>query len=98
LTNLQDGQAGKATESPAFTDDLNCGEAGTAAGSTRTTGRPDGAPGKPDTARNADDGAEGKAASTEKAGKNEDTSGAQAGRDVGGTADRGKSGERRQDS
>ena len=99
LTNLsEDGQAGKATESPAFTDDLNCGEAGTAAGSTRTTGRPDVAPGKPNTAGNArNDGAAGKAATTEKAGKNEDASDAQAGRDVGGTADRGKSGEHRQD-
>ena len=49
LANLsEDGQAGKATESPAFTDDLNCGEAGTAAGPTRPTGRPDVAPGKPD--------------------------------------------------
>ena len=54
LTNLsEDGQAGKATESPAFTDDLNCSEAGTAAGSTRPTGRPDVAPGKPNTAGNA---------------------------------------------
>ena len=101
LANLsEDGQAGKATESPAFTDNLNCGEAGTAAGSTRTTGRPDVAPGKPATAGNANDGAKaagGKAERTEKAGKSEDASDAQAGRDVGGTADRGKSGEHRQD-
>ena len=66
--NLSDhDQAGKATQSPAFTD-LSCtdAEAGTAAGSIRPTGRPDVAPGnpdqrtgKPDTARNANDGAEG---------------------------------------
>ncbi len=53
LTNLsEDGQAGKATESPAFTD-LSCGEAGTAAGPTRPTGRPDVAPGKPANTGNA---------------------------------------------
>ena len=56
-----------------------------------------GAPGKPDTAANSDDGADGKAAPNEKAGKNEDTSDGQAGRDVDGTADRGRSGEHRQD-
>ena len=103
LTNLsEDGQAGKATESPAFTDDLNCGEAGTAAGPARTTGRPDVAPGKPNTAGNADAPPAPRARprarpKAEKAGKNEDASDAQAGRDVGGTADRGKSGEHRQD-
>ena len=107
LMNLSEGdQAGKATASPAFTDDLSCSEAGTAAGPTRPTGRPDVAPGnpdqrtgKPDTTANANDGAEaeGKAERTEKAGKNEDASDAQAGRDVGGTADRGTSGEYRQD-
>ena len=97
LTNVsEDDQAGKATDSPAFTD-LSCREAGTAAGPARPTGRPDVAPGKPANAGNADDGAEGKAERTEKAGKNEDASDAQAGRDVGGTADRGKSGEHRQD-
>jgi hypothetical protein len=101
LANLaEDGQAGKATESPAFTDDLNCDEAGTAAGPARSTGRPDVAPGKPATSGNANDGAkaaEDKAERTEKAGKSEDASDAQAGRDVGGTADRGRSGEHRQD-
>ena len=106
LTNIsEDDQAGKATESPAFTD-LSCSEAGTAAGPTRPTGRPDVAPGnperrtgKPDTTANANGGAEaeGKAERTEKAGNNEDASDAQAGRDVGGTADRGKLGEHRQD-
>ena len=101
LTNLSaDDQA---TKSPAFTD-LSCSEAGTAAGPARPTGRPDVAPGKPANAGNAANAnanagaeAEGKAERAEKAGKNEDASDAQAGRGVGGTADRGKSGEHRQD-
>ena len=103
-------QAGKATASPAFTD-LDCSDADTEAatpgGSIRPTGRPDVAPGnpeqrtgKPDAAGNANDGAEakGEADRSEKAGKNEDASDAragQAGRDGGGTADRGTSGEHR---
>ena len=104
----EDDQAGKATQSPAFTD-LSCTEAdtdpGTAAGSTGPTGRPDIAPGnpaqrtgKPATAGNANDSAEaeGKAERTEKAGKNEDASDAQADTDGGETADRGTSGEHRQ--
>jgi hypothetical protein len=109
LDNLSEAdQAGKATRSPAFTD-LSCtdAEAGTAAGSVRPTGRPDVAPGnpdqrtgKPDTARSASDGAEGegKADRTEKAGKNDDASDAQADTDTdgGGTADRGQSGGHRQ--
>jgi hypothetical protein len=101
LTNLSADH--QATKSPAFTD-LSCSEAGTAAGPARPTGRPDVAPGKLANAANAGNAnanagaeAEGKAERAEKAGKNEDASDAQAGRDVGGTADRGKSGEHRQD-
>jgi hypothetical protein len=109
LSNIsEDGQAGKAAESPAFAD-LSCTEADTkggGTGSTRSTGRPDVPPGnpeqrtgKPDTAGSANDSteAENKAGRTEKASKIEDASDGQAGRDSGGTADRGKSGEHRQD-
>jgi len=105
LTNIsEDGQAGKATASPAFTD-LDCTQTDTAAEPTRPTGRPDVAPGnpdqrtgKPDTIGNAkDDTATDEAAKAEKAGKNEDDSNAEADTDGGGTADRGKSGEHRQD-
>jgi hypothetical protein len=104
LSNLsEDNQAGKATQSPAFTT-LDCPQAGTAAGSIRPTGRPDIAPGnpdqrtgKPDTTRNANDGAETEAEKSEKAGTSEDAPDAQANTHRGRTADRGKSGENRQD-
>ena len=92
----EDGQAGKATESPAFTD-LSCTEAGTTGRPTRPTGRPDLAPGKPDTTRNANDGADTEAEKSEKAGTSEDAPNARADTHGGGTADRGKSGEHRQE-
>ena len=109
LTNIsqadQDDQAGKATDSPAFTD-LNCAPTDTAAGLPRPTGRPDVAPGNPDqhtgkpdtTGREQDaDDTDEEVEKSEKAGKNEDTSDAQPDADGGATADRGKSGEHRQD-
>jgi hypothetical protein len=101
LTNISEHQAGKASGSPAFTD-LNCAQTDTAAEPTRPTGRPDVAPGnpdqhtgKPDTTGNANDDTA-TDDETERTSKPEKAADAQAGSDDGGTADRGKSGEHRQ--
>ena len=102
LTNISEGdQAGKATASPAFTG-LHCTQADTAAGPTRPTGRPDVAPGnpdqhtgKPDPTGNANEDTT-TDNETERTSKPEKAADAQASSDDGGTADRGKSGEHRQ--
>jgi len=96
LTNIS--EAGKASNSPAFTG-LHCAQTDTAAEPTRPTGRPDVAPGNPDqhtgkpdpTGNPNEDTATDD--ETERTGKPEKAADAQAGSDGGGTADRGKSGE-----
>lgn len=104
LSNISDeGQAGKATDSPAFTG-LTCPKAdtdgSTATETVRPTGRPDVAPGnpdqrtgKPDTTGRTQDAevSDDETEKSDKAGKNEGDT------DTDEAASRGKSGEHRQD-